>query len=153
MRKTVWRGPTRTAEGPGTRLQCFVAGGAPCDFRSIPDDNSALAYWLGGNRAEKPLAYQQASPMNFVTADDPPSFFFHGEADSLVPFSSPRRMTEQLSATGTATTLYPIPAAGHIDAFFNLGAMNASIEFLDKHLQPAVQTAPPSAQTNPMGDK
>ena len=40
-------GARRTADGPSTRLQCVVAGGAPCDFRSMPADKPALAYWLG----------------------------------------------------------------------------------------------------------
>ena len=58
-------GPDATADSPSTRLQCVVAGGAPCDFRSMPADSIGLAYWLGGSRAEKPLAYQQASPLQF----------------------------------------------------------------------------------------
>ncbi len=132
-------GAEAPADGPSTRLQCVVAGGAPCDFRSLKPDSVGLAYWLGGSRAEKPLAYQQASPLNFVTADDPPSFFYHGEADRLVPPASARTMVEQLTSVGVPATFYPIPAAGHIDAFFNSGAMTASIEFLDKYLQPVAK--------------
>ena len=133
-------GPDATADSPSTRLQCVVAGGAPCDFRSLPADSGRLAYWLGGTRAEKPLLYQQASPLNFVTPDDPPSFFFHGEEDRLVPFASPRSMVEQLTASRVPATLHTIPDAGHIETFFNADAMTAAIEFLDKYLQPASKT-------------
>ncbi|HEX4144889.1 MAG TPA: alpha/beta hydrolase [Pirellulales bacterium] len=129
-------GPDATADSPSTRLQCVVAGGAPCDFRSMPVDSNRLAYWLGGNRAEKPLAYQQASPLNFVTADDPPIFFFHGEEDGLVPLESPRIMVQQLTASRVPASLHTIPKAGHIGAFLNPEAMTAAIEFLDKYLQP-----------------
>ena len=37
-------GPDATADSPSTRLQCVVAGGAPCDFRALPADSSRLAY-------------------------------------------------------------------------------------------------------------
>jgi triacylglycerol lipase len=133
-------GPDATADSPSTRLQCVVAGGAPCDFRSLPADSLRLAYWLGGSRAEKPLLYQQASALHFVTADDPPSFFFHGEEDGLVPVASPRIMVEQLTASHVPATLHAIPAAGHIQAFFNADAGAAAIEFLDKYLQPTPKT-------------
>jgi triacylglycerol lipase len=133
-------GPDAKADSPSTRLQCVVAGGAPCDFRALPADSGRLAYWLGGSRSEKPLLYQQASALNFVTADDPPSFFFHGEDDRLVPLASPRIMVEQLTASRVPATLHSIPGAGHIQTFFNNDARAAAIEFLDKYLQPAAKT-------------
>ena len=114
-------------------------GGAPCDFRSLPADSARLAYWLGGSRAEKPLAYRQASPLGFVTADDPPCFFFHGDADLLVPLLSPRTMVDRLSASRFRQPCTPWKA-GHIQAFFDTAAMMAGIDFLDKHLQPAPKT-------------
>ena len=78
--------PTRPARG----CNVVLAGGAPCDFRAIPPDNDRLAYWLGGTPADKPDDYRDASPINFVTADDPPMYFFHGDSDELVPIRSPR---------------------------------------------------------------
>ncbi|HTU24568.1 MAG TPA: alpha/beta hydrolase [Pirellulales bacterium] len=137
-------GADAPADAPSTRLQCAVAGGASCDFRSLPADSGRLAYWLGGSRAEKPQLYTQASPLNFVTADDPPSFFFHGETDGLVPLASPRRMVEQLSASRVPAVLHTVAGAGHIDAFFNVEAMTAAIGFLDRYLRPAPKDAEPS---------
>ena len=75
-----FREPGLPADAPSARLQVVVAGGAPCDFRALPADSKRLAYWLGGTPAEKPDAYRDASPANYVTADDPPMFFFHGGA-------------------------------------------------------------------------
>lgn len=106
----------------------------------MPADSTRLAYWLGGSRAEKPLAYNQASPATFVTADDPPSFFYHGEEDGEVPVISPRKMVERLTASRVPATLHTIPDAGHIGAFLNAAAMTAAIEFLDKYLQPVPKT-------------
>ena len=50
------------SDAPSARLQAVVAGGAPCDFRYLPAENSRLAYWLGGSRATTPEAYRVASP-------------------------------------------------------------------------------------------
>ena len=77
---------------PSTRLQAVAAGGAPCDFRPIPPDVDGLAFWLGGTPARVPEQYRLASPAAFVTADDPPIFFFHGESDQIVPLVSPTQM-------------------------------------------------------------
>src|SRR3954469_15013341 len=49
-------------DAPSARLQCVLAGGAPCDFREMPADLSFLSYWLDGTRSEKPDNYRNASP-------------------------------------------------------------------------------------------
>ncbi|MCA9269038.1 MAG: alpha/beta hydrolase, partial [Planctomycetales bacterium] len=70
------------------RVQCVVAGGAPCEFRRLPDDSPVFSFFLGGTPSEKPDAYRDASPTAFASADDPPVFFFHGGEDRVVPQSS-----------------------------------------------------------------
>jgi acetyl esterase/lipase len=123
------------ADGTSTRLQCVVAGGAPCDFRDLPAQDRQLAFWLGGTRADKPQTYELASPAHFVTRDDPPMLFFHGGADSLVPIASAQGMVEKLSAAGVTTRLYNVEDTGHVRAFFDDGAHRESIKFLSEHLQ------------------
>lgn len=120
---------------PSTRLQAVVAGGAPCDFRWLPADNPRLSFWLGGTRAEKPEMYKLASPLSFVSGDDPPMFFYHGERDHLVPAVSPRVMVARLTSAGVAATLLTIPDAGHMAAFFDSRGPEAAVEFLDRHLR------------------
>ena len=66
-----------------TRLLAVAGGGAPCDFRSLPLDLEMLSFWLGGTRRQQSEKYRQASPAAFVTPDDPPMFFFHGEEDQV----------------------------------------------------------------------
>ncbi|MFO0789565.1 MAG: alpha/beta hydrolase [Pirellulales bacterium] len=130
------------ADSPSTRLQCVLAGGAPCDFRDMALNNAILAYWLGGTRGQRPDNYRDASPTNFVTNDDPPMYFFSGEADVIVPISSPRRMFEALRAAGVATEFYPIKDAGHILALFDQSAIDRSITFADKYLKAGQGSAP-----------
>jgi triacylglycerol lipase len=123
------------ADAPSARLQAVVAGGAPCDFRLMPANNTQLSYWLGGTRADKPDAYRTASPAAFITADDPPMFFFHGERDHLVPIRSPRRMVELLAGAGVAAEMHTIPDAGHIEALFDRDSLKMALAFADRNLK------------------
>lgn len=123
------------ADGTSTKVACVVAGGAPCDFRLIPPNVKGMAYWLGGTRAEKPEVYEQASPAKFVTPDDPPTLFFHGDADRLVPLGGVRRMQSALDAAGVTAELYLVQGAGHVEAFLNPTAVGESVKFLEKHLK------------------
>jgi acetyl esterase/lipase len=129
------REPGIAADAPSTRLQVVLAGGAPCDFRSFPPDNDRLAYWLGGTPADKPDAYRDASPINFVTADDPPVFFFHGDSDELVPIRSPQKMVERLREAGVTTDFYTVKGAGHIPAAMDKPALTKAMAFADHVLK------------------
>ncbi len=60
--------------------------------------------------------------------------FYHGENDSLVPILSPEAMVRDLKAAGVETEFYKVPKAGHVEAYFDQGALDASIKFFDKHL-------------------
>lgn len=121
---------------PSTRLQAVACGGAPCDFRPIPADIEGLAFWLGGSRAQKPEQYRLASPASFVTPDDPPMFFFHGENDNLVPLVSPQQMRDALADAGVTTDLHVVPRLGHIATSVDREAIDRSIAFLGQHLKP-----------------
>jgi acetyl esterase/lipase len=123
------------ADGTSTRLQCVVAGGASCDFRLIPPNSHALAFWLGGSRAEKPETYELASPAKFVTKDDPPTLFFHGDADRLVPIFSPQTMVRVMTNAGIDARLYVIEGAGHMQAFSNDQALAETVKFFEEHLK------------------
>ncbi len=126
--------PDRKDTAP--RLQVIVAGGAPCDFRAMPAQNRALSYWLGGTRQQVPHLYRLASPAAFVSADDPPSFFFHGQRDWLVPLRSSQQMERQLQAAGVSTEFFLIEGASHLQAFANIEAAHRAMRFLDEHLKP-----------------
>lgn len=130
-----FREPGVPADATSARLQAVVAGGAPCDFRMLPAGSERLSYWLGGTPAAKPDAYRDASPAAFVTADDPPMFFFHGGRDHLVPIRSPQRMVELLTKTGVTAEMYTIENGGHIDAVFDAAALSKGLAFADKYLK------------------
>lgn len=132
-------GAADSATLPSTRLQAVAAGGAPCDFRILPPAEDFLAFWLGGSRGETPEQYRLASPASFVTPDDPPFFFFHGENDQLVPLMSPTQMRQELAAAGVAAELYVVPKLGHIACCMDRTAIDRAVAFLEQQLKPGAQ--------------
>ncbi len=113
-----------------TRLLAVAGGGAPCDFRTLPLDLRMLSFWLGGTRRQQGDTYRLASPAAFVTPDDPPMFFFHGENDKLVPIKSPTAMCRQLSDAGVSAEMYVVPNADHVFAAMNRTALEKCATFL-----------------------
>jgi acetyl esterase/lipase len=118
----------------GNGLKAVVAGGAPCDFRQTPLDSPVLAFWLGGTRREVPEAYQSASPAAFVSADDPPTLFYHGQHDRLVKTDQPTAMAAELKRVGVPARLYLVPDAGHVEAFLKRAALTEGVKFLKERL-------------------
>lgn len=116
------------------RLQAVVAGGAPCEFQTMPADSRGLAFWLGGTRGEKPDLYRLASPTAFATGDDPPMFFYHGEGDRLVSVESPQAMCDKLAAAGATGQLHVVPRVGHGGAAADRRSLELGFAFLQEHL-------------------
>ena len=79
--------------------------------------------------------YRLASPRAFVSDDDPPMFFFHGENDEMVPMISPEAMCTSLKEVGVPAELYVVPKIGHIFAAMDRTALAKSVAFLAKSLQ------------------
>jgi len=136
-------------DAPSSRLQAILAGAAPCDFRVLLPESRRLAYWLGGTPASHPETYRNASPAHFVTADDPPMFFFHGGQDDLVPIDSPRRMVQRLVAVGVTAEMFTLPSSGHISPVFHPATLAEAIAFADRHLKGASDDI--AAGTNGVG--
>jgi acetyl esterase/lipase len=86
-----------------TRLTCMAVMAAqssydPRDIKAwigeAPSKHPALQgfYGLKDDELDTPKAhklYEEASPINFLTADDPPVFLFYNEADRPIPADAP----------------------------------------------------------------
>jgi triacylglycerol lipase len=147
------REPGVAADAPSARVQVVLAGGAPCDFRLMPSNSDRLAFWLGGTPGEKPDAYRDASPANYVTADDAPMFFFHGDSDELVQIRSPQKMVERLKELGVESDFYTVTGAGHIPAALDQTAREKALAFADHVLKGAPYQSGPSATAAAAGTK
>ena len=111
------------------KIRAVCAGGPPCDFRSLPIDNSAMAYFLGGSRREKPVAYIAASPAAHVSCDDPVTQLFHGEGDALVPLAGTRDFHKSQVNAGIDSRLTVIPKQGHMLTFISPTAYQTVVNF------------------------
>jgi len=118
-----------------SRIQVVIAWGAPCDFRAVPADNEGLVYWLGDTRRRNPDAYRKASPIEFVSPDDPPILFCHGKNDHMVKIDQPTAMVSRLKSVGVIAEMCVVPEAGHIGTFLDDAALAEAVRFLDKHLK------------------
>lgn len=128
--------PWKPGQKTGRRLKAVVAGGSPCDFTVLEEDDKVLSHFLGGTKGEVPEVYVTASPAFYLSEDDPPILFFHGTADELVTIRGPEIMIERLQKKGVEASLYKVPGGDHITAATNLQAVQTSIEFLEKQLKP-----------------
>ena len=90
------REPGIPANAPSARLQRRCRGRCAVRLSSSSRRQRANRVLARRHTATKPDEYRDASPASFITADDPPMFFFHGQQDMLVPVESPHRMVKLL---------------------------------------------------------
>jgi len=143
---TTGESPTEENGNVDTRLNAVVAGGAPTDFRWMPDNGEWARYWMGGNLDEVPDQFKLASVPVFIDKHDPPFFFFHGESDSVVPLALPFACHLALKRAGVESSFHKITDKRHIQAAFDITALEKACEFLQQELQteadqPAIEKA------------
>jgi acetyl esterase/lipase len=77
---------------------------------------------------------KQISPVNHVTADDPPTLIIHGNADKLVPIQQAELIVAKLKEAGVPTELVTKPGASH--GWPNLiNDVKTFADWFDKYLQ------------------
>jgi acetyl esterase/lipase len=119
------------APAPDTRLQAAVLGAAPVDVAGFPT-NAVFESVLGASLAERPDLYALASPLRFVTPDDPPIFLYHGADDWMVDASQSHRMLDALERAHVPTGYLEVPG-GHLATFwFDEEPVRRAIDFLDR---------------------
>lgn len=100
-----------------SRVQAVVSFFGPTDFvvktwtKSVED--YFLVPFMGGKYEDCKDVYRRASPLIYVTKDDPPFLFFHGGKDTLVGMENAEKMIKRLTAVGVAARLIALPNAGH----------------------------------------
>jgi acetyl esterase/lipase len=79
---------------------------------------AAVAAVIGGTPASNPGIYQQSSPLNFVTAQSPPTIIFQGGVDPLVAPSQAVALDAKLQAMGVVHQyiFYPTESHGWVGA-------------------------------------
>ena len=101
-----------------SRVRAVVSYYGPADFRTMSTDfgaraQAAITKLLGVPYPENPAAYARASPITYVSPDDPPLLMVHGDGDTLVPFSQSERMLEAYLKAGLKLDLVKVENANH----------------------------------------
>lgn len=66
---------------------------------------------LGGTRNDPALL--KASPVSYISRDDPPFLIVHGTADELVPFNQSLGFSQRLQTAGVRAELVPVTGGTH----------------------------------------
>jgi len=74
---------------------------------------SLMQLLLSGAPTSNPQMYQLSSPINFVSAQSPPTIILHGGKDDVVPIASSVQLKDKLQANGVITVMYTYPNEGH----------------------------------------
>jgi acetyl esterase/lipase len=100
-----------------SRVQAVVSFFGPSDFTVKTWTKGVEDYFLvpffGGSFEEKKDLYRKASPLIYVTKDDPPFLFFHGTKDTLVGIENSEKMVNKLHDVGISARLVAMPDEGH----------------------------------------
>jgi acetyl esterase/lipase len=123
-----------------SKVQAVVSYFGPTDLSAYANDesaeNSTFVPLLGGRFKDKPEAYKNASPINYVTKDAPPFLFVHGTKDWLVPIEQSRSMCKKLKDAGVSAEIVEIEGGSHgFDKADNRKATNSTLKFLAEKLK------------------
>lgn len=138
-------GPEAGLEGNGgyadysSRVQAVVNVFGPTDMAACYETSSVawiFRLFMGGTPHEAAETYKAASPVTYVSKDDPPVLTLHGDLDKLVPIAQAEILDQKMKEAGADHTLMIFKGHGHgfggEDAQKAIEAMWA---FFDKHLK------------------
>lgn len=109
-------------ERESAKVQCVVARAAPTNFLKIRG-NSFVGMPVpttDGPVEKNSIEYKtnfEASPISYVSPDDPPFLLMHGDRDETVPFSQSEDFEKALKAAGVTVKLIRVEGAGHGPSF------------------------------------
>lgn len=141
------------SQSVSTRVQAVVDWYGPTDFTPFASGKEELGKnvdWMverffGGKVTEHLAEAKTASPISFVSADDPPILIMHGTEDTLVPLSQSIRFAEALKQAGAKPTLVVIEGKGHV--LFPQEYFDRVTQFFQDNLRTKTAASSPVAAT------
>jgi acetyl esterase/lipase len=116
-----------------SRIQAAVSSGGPTELVSLYSRAPALTTaFLGGPPEKFPDAYAKASPLTYVTNDDPPILLIHGDLDELVPLQQAELLDAKLTEVTVPHTLVIRKGYTHVALWDDKEVW----KFLDDNLHP-----------------
>ena len=140
-------GAKADAKPVSTRVAVVVNMFGPTELVSGFETSERGKDWIrdfiGGTPEEMPERYRAASPLTYVSADDPPILTLHGRADRLVPVQQALQLDQACRKAGVSHQLIVVETAGH--GFKGRDVRRVRKEmflFLDSHLHPTTGPEP-----------
>jgi acetyl esterase/lipase len=130
-------------KGVSSKVKCVVDEFGPSDLPSMGFAPSSINHTaadspesklLGGPILERRKLAALASPISYVTKDDPPFLIIHGDKDMTVPFDQSDRLTKELKLRGVEVLFIKVEGGGH-GGFRNPELPRRVRQFFDKHLR------------------
>jgi acetyl esterase/lipase len=124
------------------KIACVANFCGPANFITFPGKGSiidsekpgtAITKLFGGPMSQHLDSAKAASPITYVSKDDPPFLHIHGTADTLVPYAQAKEFDAALEKVGVSSILLTGKDAPHV--FFSADLLNKMRVFFDKHLQ------------------
>lgn len=129
--------------GISSKVKCVVDQFGPSDLLAMADYPSRIDHdapdspeslLIGGPVPDNKEKARAASPITYVSADDPPFLILHGTQDPLVPINQSERLAEALRGAGVPCIFVKVVRGEH-GHFRRPGVGQRIRQFLDKHLR------------------
>jgi acetyl esterase/lipase len=118
-----------------TRVQAVVSLAGPTELVSEVRESKIPAYtidFMGGTPEELTEQYHKASPLTYVSRDDPPVLTLQGSKDISVPPNQAALLNAKMREVGASHTLIIKDGFGHSNFYYDPSVW----EFMDKYLVP-----------------
>jgi acetyl esterase/lipase len=139
-----WRRPGSGMDTMSTavvshRIKAVVEMYGPVDFTTeYARKQSMVTRLMGHSYQEIPQLYAEASPINWVDKNAPPSLILQGTRDMLVPLSQAELLKRKLDSLGIACIYRPLPGWPHtmdlvkrVNDYFKV----TMLEFFEQYVQ------------------
>ena len=135
----------RVAPDESGAVQAVVDWYGIHDLLALPGGEDALeSLLLGGPVSEHRDRARRASPVTYVTPDDPPFCIMHGREDEVVSVEQSRLLFDELADAGVDAAFYDLHELGHVWGADSERTAMAALESAD-HAQTVTATATASA--------
>jgi len=134
---------TDSIESESAKVQCVVALMAPSDLTEFGNASGEgpvtsflgmSGYYAARDRyPEVKALYREASPITYVTPDDPPFLLIHGDGDEVVPVEQSEILAAALEKAAVTHKLVIAEGAGH-SRFFDPEYVSEIVSWLETHL-------------------
>lgn len=143
-------------KGPSVKIACVADYAGPVDFPNFGGKGSlidpelpasAIGKLFGGPKRDHLKEATAASPITYVTSNDPPFLLIHGTKDVLVPYAQAQAFDAALEKAGVPHALLTGQDGPHV--FFSMDLVYKLRTFFDHWLRdggPNVKTGPVKAK-------